>query len=172
MFSKRDAAQPAPPAETVSGQPGPQGPGQQQTLRKPPPTGRIGRDAEDREKRAMAAEAKTLVIGKEIHVKGEIGDCERLLINGTAEATLTNCRSFEISESGMLKGEAEVQRAEIMGRFEGTLRVRGRLTIRAGGRAEGRIAYAEIEIEPGGRIDGEIETIEPELVNSTAAAAE
>ncbi|ANK79542.1 MAG: hypothetical protein TEF_01095 [Rhizobiales bacterium NRL2] len=167
MFRKRDTAEPAPPVGNVSGLP--DRPGQQQTIPKAPPTGRRGRDAEDRERRAMAAEAKTLVIGKEIHVKGEIGDCERLLINGTAEATLTNCRSFEISETGVLKGEAEVQRAEIMGRFEGTLRVRGRLTVRAGGRAQGNIAYAELEIEPGGRIDGEIEIIEPELVTSAAA---
>ncbi len=116
----------------------------------------------------MAPEAKTLVIGREINMKGEIGDCERLLIHGSAEAKLTNCRSFEISESGRLKGEGEVQRAEIWGTFEGTLRVRGRLTIHAGGRAEGKISYAEVEIEPGGRIGGEVESIEPELVASAA----
>lgn len=131
------------------------------------PAGFYGQ-ADEEEGNAMAPEAKTLVIGKEINMKGEIGDCDRLLVIGNAEAKLTNCRNVEVTETGVLKGDGEVQQAEIRGRFEGRLRVRGRLVIRAGGRAQGNIAYAEIEVEPGGRIDGEIETIEPELVASAA----
>lgn len=118
----------------------------------------------------MAPEAKTLVIGREINLKGEIGDCDSLMVHGTAEATLNNCRSFVITESGKLIGTAEVQQAEVMGRFEGTLKVRGRLVIRAGGRVQGDISYAEIEIEPGGRIDGAIDSVEPELVQTRAAS--
>jgi cytoskeletal protein CcmA (bactofilin family) len=118
----------------------------------------------------MAPEAKTLVIGREINLKGEVGDCDSLMVHGSAEAVLTNCRSFVITEGGVLKGTAEVQEAEVMGRFEGTLKVRGRLIIRSGGRVQGTISYADIEIEPGGRIDGEIDAVEPELVRSRAAS--
>ena len=118
----------------------------------------------------MAPEAKTLVIGREINLKGEIGDCDSLMVHGSAEATLNNCRSFVITESGVLKGEAEVQEAEVFGRYEGTLKVRGKLIIRTGGRVQGRISYADIEIEQGGRIDGEIDAIETELVPARAAS--
>jgi len=116
----------------------------------------------------VSPEAKTLVIGREINLKGEIRDCDSLMVHGTADAELTNCRRFHITESGTLTGTAEVHDAEVQGRFEGTLKVRGRLIIRSGGRVHGAVSYAEIEIEPGGRIDGEIDTIEPELVQNRA----
>lgn len=115
------------------------------------------------------AEPKKLVVGREIRMKGEIGNCEHVLIHGFAEAALTDCKAFEVSQSGILKGSAEVQSAEISGRFEGALTVRGRLHIRAGGRVSGEISYAEIEIEPGGRLDGEIRSIEPQLVQTRQA---
>ena len=118
----------------------------------------------------MAPEPKTLVIGREINLKGEIADCDTLMVHGSAEATLNNCRSFVITESGVLNGTADVQSAEVMGRYEGTLTVRGRLIIRSGGRVQGQINYAEVEIEPGGRLDGQIDTVEPELVPARAAS--
>lgn len=121
-----------------------------------------------KERETMATDPRTLIVGREINLRGEIGQCERLLVHGRAEATITRCGSVEISETGMLGGTAEVQQAEVRGRFEGTLQVRGRLVIRSGGRVSGRISYAEIEIEPGGRLDGEVASIEPQLVSSAA----
>ncbi len=118
----------------------------------------------------MNAEPKTLVVGREIRMKGEIGNCEHVLIHGFAEAALSDCRAFEVSQGGTLKGSAEVQSAEVSGRFDGTLTVRGRLVVRAGGRVSGEISYAEIEIEPGGRLDGQIRSIEPQLVENKRAA--
>ncbi len=126
--------------------------------------------AVSQERDKVNAEPKKLVVGREIRMKGEIGNCEHVLIHGLAEAALTDCKAFEVSQSGILKGSAEVQSAEISGRFEGTLTVRGRLHIRAGGRVSGEISYAEIEIEPGGRLDGDIRSIEPQLVQSRQAA--
>lgn len=127
-------------------------------------------DRQERRGQTMAADAKTLVIGREINLKGEITDCDSVMVHGSAEASLTACRSFHISESGVLTGSAEVQDAEVLGRFEGTLKVRGKLTIRASGRVKGRISYASIEVEPGGRIDGEIDSVEPEVVRNRAAS--
>lgn len=115
------------------------------------------------------AEPKTLVVGREIRMKGEIGNCEHVLIHGFADAALSDCRAFEVSQGGTLKGSAEVQTAEVSGRFDGTLKVRGRLIIRTGGRVSGEISYAEIEIEPGGRLDGQIQSIEPQLVENKRA---
>lgn len=126
--------------------------------------------AVNQEHKKVNAEPKTLVVGREIRMKGEIGNCEHVLIHGFAEAALTDCMAFVVSQSGTLKGSAEVQAAEVSGRFDGVLTVRGRLHIRAGGRVSGEISYAEIEIEPGGRLDGQIRSIEPQLVPSRQAA--
>jgi cytoskeletal protein CcmA (bactofilin family) len=99
---------------------------------------------------------KTLIVGREITLSGEITACERLLVEGKVEAALGDCRIIEISESGLFKGAAEIQDADVRGRFEGKLTVRGRLMIRATGKVTGEIRYGEIEIERGGTILGQI----------------
>jgi cytoskeletal protein CcmA (bactofilin family) len=99
---------------------------------------------------------KTLIVGREITLSGEITACERLLVEGKVEVALGDCRIIEIAESGLFKGAAEIQEADIRGRFEGKLTVRGRLLIRATGTVTGEIRYGEIEIERGGTILGQI----------------
>jgi len=64
--------------------------------------------------------------------------------------------AISISPRGLFKGSAAIDNAEIRGRFEGELTVRKRLLIRASGHVVGKIAYAEIEIENGGNIAGQI----------------
>lgn len=130
------------------------------------PLAAIGAQPQDR---TPSVEPNSLIVGREIQLTGEVGRCDRLVVEGRAEITVSNCRRLEITESGVLTGSAEVQQADVKGSFDGTLAVRGRLTIRAGGRVAGRISYADIEIEAGGRLDGQIETIEPQLVPKHAA---
>jgi len=76
------------------------------------------------------SEQRRLIVGREICLTGEITSCERLIVEGSVEANLTNCREVEIAESGLFKGAAEIQEADIRGRFEGKLTVKGRLLIR------------------------------------------
>jgi cytoskeletal protein CcmA (bactofilin family) len=104
-------------------------------------------------------EIRHLIVGKEISLHGEITHCDRLLIEGSVEANLSDCRDVEIAESGLFKGSAAIETAEIRGRFEGTLTVRKRLFIRATGLVTGTIRYGQIEVERGGRLSGEIEAI-------------
>jgi cytoskeletal protein CcmA (bactofilin family) len=65
---------------------------------------------------------------------------------------------MDIAESGLFKGSASIEEAEVRGRFEGNLTVRKRLLIRATGRVSGTIRYGQIEIECGGQISGDIQT--------------
>jgi cytoskeletal protein CcmA (bactofilin family) len=105
----------------------------------------------------LEAEVRQLIVGREISLKGEITHCDRLLIEGSVEANLSDCRDVEIAESGLFKGAASIEAAEIRGRFEGTLTVRGRLFIRATGLVLGTIRYGQIEVERGGRVAGDVE---------------
>jgi cytoskeletal protein CcmA (bactofilin family) len=100
---------------------------------------------------------KKLTVGPEIVLSGQITSCDRLVVEGKVEASLTDSRAIEIAESGFFKGTAEIDHAVIGGRFEGTLTVRERLTIRSTGRVQGKIRYGQIEIEPGGEIAGEVQ---------------
>ena len=82
-------------------------------------------------------EVRKLTVGREITLSGEITSCDKLIIEGSVEANLNNCRDVEIAESGLFKGTASIEEAEIQGRFEGNLVVRKRLLIKASGRVSG-----------------------------------
>ena len=126
--------------------------------------------------RRSDAEIRKLTVGREITLSGEITSCDKLIIEGSVEANLNNCRDIEIAESGLFKGSAEIEDAEIRGRFDGNLVVRKRLLIKASGRVSGTIRYGQIEIECGGQISGDIQAqpaAEPEIMAdmTTARAA-
>jgi cytoskeletal protein CcmA (bactofilin family) len=103
------------------------------------------------------SEVRKLTVGREITLSGEITSCDKLIIEGSVEANLNNCRDVEIAESGLFKGSASIEEAEIQGRFEGNLVVRKRLLIKATGRVSGTIRYGQIEIECGGQISGDVQ---------------
>ena len=107
--------------------------------------------------RRSETDVRTLIVGREISLSGEINSCNKLVVEGSVEANLQNCREVDIAESGLFKGSASIDDAEVRGRFEGTLVVRKRLLIRATGRVSGTIRYGQIEIEAGGQISGDIQ---------------
>jgi cytoskeletal protein CcmA (bactofilin family) len=108
-------------------------------------------------RKAAETELRTLIVGREIALSGEITSCDRLVVEGSVEANLANCRDIDIAESGLFKGSASIDDAEIRGRFEGVLTVKRRLLIRATGRVIGTVRYGQIEIERGGQISGDIQ---------------
>ena len=105
------------------------------------------------------AESKRLVVGRDISLKGEIKSCDKLVVEGCVEATLTSARIIEVTPTGFFKGKAQVREAVISGRFEGELTADDILTVRNGGKISGTIRYGRIVIESGGEIAGEMETL-------------
>src|ERR1051325_5026766 len=95
--------------------------------------------------RADQAERRTMIVGREISLSGDIKSCNRLVVEGSVEATLHECREMEIAESGLFKGTASIEQAEVRGHFEGELVVSKRLLIRATGHVSGTITYGELE---------------------------
>jgi len=107
--------------------------------------------------KARDNEMRRLIVGREISLSGEITSCDRLVVEGSVEANLTNCREVEISDSGLFKGSASIEEAEVRGRFEGSLTVRKRLVIRATGKVTGTVRYGQLEVEAGGQLSGEVQ---------------
>ena len=113
-----------------------------------------------RKERATATpESKVLTVGRDISLQGEITSCEELIVEGRVEATLTQGRRVEITDSGLLKGTIEIDEADISGRFEGTLRARRKLIVRGSGQVKGDIRYGAVEIEAGGQLSGDIDVL-------------
>lgn len=106
---------------------------------------------------AGGAGKRILTVGPQINMKGEITSCDRLVIEGSVDATLSDVDTVEITKDGSFQGKAEVRNAEISGTFDGDLVCTDRLVIHATGRVNGTISYSEIEIERGGQLSGNVQ---------------
>ncbi len=115
---------------------------------------------------AQGGEPNRLTVGRNICLNGEITSCEKLVVDGTVEATLTDAQVIEVSPTGYFKGNADVMEAEISGKFEGTLVAKDLLTIYKDGRVDGSVRYGRIIIEAGGEISGDMASLD-EAENST-----
>lgn len=102
---------------------------------------------------------RTLTVGQDISLSGNISACDTLVVQGTVEAKDFGGRFIDIAESGTFNGSAEIETAKIAGTFGGELTVRDHLHITATGRITGTIRYARLEVAPGGEIGGDVGVI-------------
>jgi cytoskeletal protein CcmA (bactofilin family) len=110
--------------------------------------------------RAEEGAGSRLVVGRGVKVTGaQITDCDTLIVEGHVEASIAS-RVLNIAETGIFSGTANVDTAEIRGRYEGDLTARRHLVVHATGRLTGRVRYAKLKIEEGGEISGEVSTLQ------------
>ncbi len=102
---------------------------------------------------------RKLTVGREITLNGDISTCDVLVVEGNINATLSDGKILEISQDGFFNGSAEIEEADIGGKFEGTLVVRGRLRLRSTGNISGTVSYGELEVEAGGHLVGELKVL-------------
>jgi cytoskeletal protein CcmA (bactofilin family) len=105
------------------------------------------------------SERRTLVVGRGISVQGTVQDAERLVVEGTVEASMIHATELAISPGGIFKGEIEVEDAEIAGTIDGKLTVRGSLIVRATGKMQGSARCRRLQVEDGGQITGQMEML-------------
>ena len=106
------------------------------------------------------ADSDRLVVGRDIRLSGEITACDKLVVEGSVEVTLSNARAIEVAPTGHFTGTAEVDEADISGRYDGDLVAREKLIVRAGGHIKGKVRYGRIVIESGGEVSGDMQTLE------------
>ena len=106
-----------------------------------------------------AVERRTLVVGRGISVQGVVQDAERLVVEGTVEATMIHATELSVAPGGVFRGEIEVEDAELAGTVDGTLTARGNLLIRASGRLIGTAKCRRLQVEDGGQVTGRLEMI-------------
>jgi cytoskeletal protein CcmA (bactofilin family) len=152
---KDPSAMARPPFPSTPVQPGPTGMPLPPGGAMPPRPGlsagaRLGREPTER---------RTLVVGRGISVQGIVQDAERLVVEGTVEATMIQATELSVALGGMFKGEVEVEDAEIAGTIDGTLTAKGSLTVRASGKVLGTARCRRLQVEDGGQITGHIEML-------------
>ena len=101
-----------------------------------------------------------LFVGVNIKLKGvEITDCDSLVIEGQVEATV-HSKAMEIAKPGTLKGNAQIDIAEVHGEFVGELTARGRLVVHGTGRVSGTIRYGKLIVAEGGEVTGDVKRLD------------
>jgi len=105
------------------------------------------------------SDRRTLVVGRGISVQGLVQDAERLVVEGTFEASMIHAAELSISHGGIFKGEIEVEEAEIAGTIDGTVTARSSLIVRGSGKVLGIARCRRLQVEDGGQITGRIEMI-------------
>jgi cytoskeletal protein CcmA (bactofilin family) len=105
---------------------------------------------------AAKATDGSLIACAGVKLKGEIMSCGTLTVEGEVDVKV-RARQVVVANGGTFIGKAEVVQADIAGRFEGTLNVSGKLTIRSTGMFNGQVTYGQLEIEPGGELRGRVD---------------
>jgi cytoskeletal protein CcmA (bactofilin family) len=118
---------------------------------------------------AEPAERRTLVVGRGISVQGTINDAERLVVEGTVEASMIHAAELFVAEGGIFKGEIQVEEAEIAGTIDGVVTARTSLTVRNTGRVLGRARCRRLSVEDGGQLTGQIEMLSDAPAPSASA---
>jgi cytoskeletal protein CcmA (bactofilin family) len=116
--------------------------------------------------RPDTSERRTLVVGRGISLQGTVADAERLVVEGNVESQMIQAAELNIAQSGVFKGEVQVEEADIAGVFDGTITARGSLNIRATGRVSGTVRARRFSVEEGGQVSGRMEM----LTEATASA--
>lgn len=114
------------------------------------------------------SEGKCLVVSRNISLSGRIKSCEKLIVEGSVETEIDGCRELEVARTGVFKGNAEVETADISGSVEGSLTAREILVVRASGRIRGTVSYGQLEVERGGILVGEIQPCSEDDSRETA----
>lgn len=107
-------------------------------------------------KPAGDTDARKLIVGRGIELTGNIGSCDKVIVEGRVEANLKDCSEIEVAASGTFKGEAEIKTADVSGNYEGSLTAHDVLVVRSSGRVQGTIRFGRLEVERGGQISGDI----------------
>ena len=104
----------------------------------------------------LSTNANSLVVGKGVHIKGEIHNCELLKLEGIIEGSVEDVSNLSVETGGTFDGAAIVGYAKVSGELNGRIVVKDRLTITTTGKVEGKISYGELEIGRGGTLNGRV----------------
>jgi cytoskeletal protein CcmA (bactofilin family) len=111
---------------------------------------------------SATSERRTLIVGRGISLQGTVADAERLVVEGTVESQMIQAAELSVAQTGVFRGEVQVEDAEIAGLFDGTVTARGNLIIRSTGKIKGMARYKKLSVEEGGQIIGTMEMLQGE----------
>jgi cytoskeletal protein CcmA (bactofilin family) len=107
---------------------------------------------------APVANRERAVIGKGLHVQGEISGNEDLQVDGTIEGHVhLGERRLTVGTTAKVTADIQAREVVVFGNVKGNLRARDRIEIKKDGSVVGDLSTARIMIEDGAYFKGSIE---------------
>jgi cytoskeletal protein CcmA (bactofilin family) len=100
-----------------------------------------------------------LVVGEGVKLSGNFVVPNSASISGTIDGDLT-AREILVGSTGILKGKVTADLVDVRGEVHENITSNKALFVRATGKVTGAIQYAEIEIEKGGHLQGNLSKID------------
>ena len=100
-----------------------------------------------------------VIIGNGVKIKGEISEADEVQIDGQADITVETTNLL-VGGTGDLKGTITSNNLDVWGKLEGKVTVNDTLTIQEQGSVSGNIEYQELQIKLGGKIKGDVKSLD------------
>lgn len=97
----------------------------------------------------------TLLIGEGVSITGNIKAENEVIVQGVVEGDI-ECIKINVNHSGKVIGNIKTNNMTVEGYIEGSINVKDILTIKSSGNINGKLEYDSIQIDNGGRIEGEL----------------
>jgi cytoskeletal protein CcmA (bactofilin family) len=107
-----------------------------------------------REPSALAAGSIENVLGKSLHVHGDLKAEGAFRIDGTVDGAVISAGAVIIGEGGVVNGDVTGTDIVVAGQIRGNVTAHGHLDIVASGRVEGDVDAKSFRIETGGVFRG------------------
>jgi cytoskeletal protein CcmA (bactofilin family) len=101
--------------------------------------------------------AESCVIGKGIHIKGNLTGAEDLVVEGTIEGHITLKNHITVAESGQLTADISTHSLEVHGRVSGQIEANEMVSLSSASNVVADIHAPRVVIEDGARFRGRIE---------------
>jgi cytoskeletal protein CcmA (bactofilin family) len=99
-----------------------------------------------------------LVVGEGVSLKGTFSVPDKATISGTVEGELT-AKEINVLQTGIVRGKVIADVIDISGQVFDSLTSKRSLFVRSTGVLTGTVKYAELEIEKGGRLEGQLDRV-------------
>ena len=88
-------------------------------------------------------------------LKGDINSSGDIRIDGTLQGNINSTAKVVIGANGVVEGDVNGQQADIMGRINGTIKVKELLQLKGGSNVSGNIYAAKLQIETSANFNGQ-----------------
>ena len=105
----------------------------------------------------------SLIIGEGATIKGEIKEENEITIQGNVDGDI-ECKDLIVGKTGSVKGKIKADTLYVEGSIEGEINVRELLKLMSSSYVSGKISYGSVQINEGGKLIGELEFKDKNIV--------